>query len=72
MGIASKMAKINMSMPSVNSKTQKEKAEKKVVVNYIACANCHQDNITLIKCTDSYYCKKCMIKLGKQKFNKKK
>ena len=39
--------------------------------NIVACNNCHKSNTTLIKATDSYYCKNCFIELGKQKFQKK-
>lgn len=72
MGIASKLAKINMSQPKPNSKAQKEKAKrlKERPIQWIACANCGDDNVTLIKCTDSYYCRACMTKLGKKKYEK--
>lgn len=47
----------------------KEKDVKKIQL--IACKNCGQSNVTLIKATDSYYCKFCFYKLGKKKFEKK-
>lgn len=40
-------------------------------INVIGCNNCHKTNVTLIKATDSYYCKPCFLMLGKKKFNKK-
>ena len=47
----------------------KEKEVKKVQV--IACKNCGATDTTLIKATDSYYCKFCFMKLHKKKFEKK-
>lgn len=70
MGIASAIAKINMSYPKAGSKTQANKSETKL--KYIACNECHSTNTTLIKCTDSYYCKECMHKLDKKKYVKEK
>lgn len=46
-----------------------EKEPKKL--KFIACKNCGKDNVTLIKATDSYYCKFCFDKLNKKKFEKK-
>lgn len=45
--------------------------EDQLKYNVIACNNCHASNVTLIKATDSYYCKFCFNKLGKKKFEKK-
>lgn len=39
--------------------------------NILGCNNCHKTKVTLVKATDSYYCNECFIKLGKQKFQKK-
>jgi len=50
---------------------EKDKKENKKKFNVIACNNCHQEGVTLIKATDSYYCKFCFNKLGKKKFEKK-
>ena len=49
-------------------KPKKKNEEKKIKV--IGCNGCHRTDVTLIKCTDSYYCKYCMVRLGKKKFNK--
>lgn len=46
--------------------------KKKKTYYQIGCNGCHRTNVTLIKCTDSYYCPECMKKLGKQKFKKEK
>ena len=48
---------------------EKKKEKKKIQV--IGCNNCHKTDVTLIKATDSYYCKFCFNKLGKKKFEKK-
>lgn len=50
-------------------KEPKKKEVKKY--NVLACNSCHATNITLIKATDSYYCKFCFDKLKKKKFEKK-
>lgn len=50
------------------SEEKKNKAKK---FNFLGCNNCHKTNITLIKATDSYYCKDCFTRLGKEKFQKK-
>lgn len=42
----------------------------KNIVSYIACNQCKCTNRTLIKATDSYYCKDCFNQLHKQKFKK--
>lgn len=66
MGIASPRAK-------PNSKTQIKKREEalKNTTKYIACKNCHATNVTLVRGTDSYYCKFCYDKMQNNK-NKKK
>lgn len=51
------------------NKKVNEKEPKKF--NFIGCKNCGATNVTLIKATDSYYCKFCFNKLGKKKFKKK-
>lgn len=51
------------------TKLPEEKSAKKF--NVIACNNCHKTGLTLIKATDSYYCKFCFNKLNKKKFEKK-
>ena len=51
--------------PKQNSKAQQLKAKK--TVNVVGCNKCHRTDVTLIKCTDSYYCKECITK----KYNKK-
>ena len=73
MGIASALAKANMSQPKAKSKTQIAKKEElmKNPRKYIACKNCQATNVTLIKAKDSYYCKFCFDKLKKKKFTKK-
>lgn len=74
MGIASPRAKANMSQPKPNSKTQiaKRKALKERPINVIACKNCHATQVTLIRGTDSYYCKFCYDKMNKKKNKKSK
>lgn len=54
--------------------TKTAEPEEKEVKKYnvIACKCCGATNITLIKATDSYYCKFCFNKLGKKKYDKKK
>ena len=47
----------------------KQKEIKKL--NIIGCNKCHKTNVTLIKATDSYYCRPCFLTLGKKKFEKK-
>ena len=47
-------------------KDNKNKEKKKY--NLIACNNCHKTNVTLIKAKDSYYCKFCFEKLGKERY----
>lgn len=39
--------------------------------NVIGCNKCHKTNVTLIKATDSYYCRPCFLTLGKKKYEKK-
>ena len=51
---------------------EKEKKKKKKTYYQIGCNGYHRTNVTLIKCTDSYYCPECMKKLGKQKYKKEK
>lgn len=74
MGIASAAAKVNMSQPKPHSKTQIKKKEEllKNPTKYIACKSCHATNITLIKGTDSYYCKFCYAKQIKKQNKKNK
>lgn len=62
---------VNM-RPKQNSKRQQELKENPKKVKFIGCKNCGITNTTLIKATDSYYCKFCFEKLGKKKFEKKK
>ena len=50
--------------PNPNSKTQKEKSAK--IIRYIGCNKCHRTNVTLIRGTDSYYCKECITKMNKK------
>lgn len=57
-------AKVNLT----TTELPEEKSVKKF--NVIACNNCHKTGLTLIKATDSYYCKFCFDKLKKQKFKK--
>ena len=52
-----------------NEESKKEKSKK--VMKYIGCNNCHKTDVTLIKASDSYYCKFCFDKLKKEKFKKK-
>ena len=47
----------------------KEKEPKKL--RFIGCKNCGSTNVTLVKATDSYYCKFCFEKLGKEKYSKR-
>ena len=54
----------NKSIKKVNKKGLK-------TVKVFVCKNCGKDNVTLIKATDSYYCKFCFDKLKKKKFEKK-
>ena len=50
----------------------KEKPKKETKkIPYIGCKECGATNTTLIKATDSYYCKYCFFKLGKERFKKK-
>ena len=51
-----------------NKEKQKKKEPKKL--KFIGCKECGITNTTLIKATDSYYCKFCFDKLGKEKFSK--
>lgn len=46
--------------------------KKKKTYYQIGCNSCHRTNVTLVKCTDSYYCPECMKNLNKQKFKKEK
>lgn len=64
----SAVAKVLNKQPKENSKTQLEKKAKlkENPTKYIACKNCHQTNVTLIKGKDSYYCKFCYNKLMKK------
>lgn len=60
-----------------NDKVEPKKAvlaeEKEVKkFNVIGCNKCHKTNVTLIKATDSYYCRPCFLTLGKKKYEKKK
>ena len=50
-------------------KEEKPKKEKKKL-RFIACRSCGATGLTLIKATDSYYCKFCFEKLGKEKYSK--
>ena len=59
-----------MEEKSTVNKKPKEKAEKKI--KFIGCKECGATNTTLIKATDSYYCKSCFELLRKKKFEKKK
>lgn len=70
MGFMSAIAKHNNAVPKANSKRQKQKAENPEKIRLIGCRNCGTTKGTLIKATDSYYCKFCFIKLKKQKFKK--
>lgn len=60
---------IALTMQDNNISDNKKKKEPKKF-NVIACNNCHKTGLTLIKATDSYYCKFCFDKLKKQKFKK--
>ena len=60
---------IEMDYTSAKETKKQEKPTKKI--NVIGCKNCGKTNETLIKATDSYYCKFCFNKLGKKKFKKK-
>lgn len=53
------------------TRTEEPKEKEKKKYNVLACNCCHATNITLIKATDSYYCKFCFEKLGKKKYEKK-
>ena len=57
---------VTLTENQVETKTKKEPKK----VNVIACKNCGLSNVTLIKATDSYYCKFCFKKLKKKKFEK--
>lgn len=48
----------------------KEKSKTKEKIRFIGCKECGMTNVTLIKATDSYYCKFCFNKLKKNKFKK--
>lgn len=48
----------------------KEKPKTKEKISVIGCKECGMTNVTLIKATDSYYCKFCFNKLKKDKFKK--
>lgn len=74
MGIASARAKVIMSQPKPNSKTQIEKRKKLMdnPIKVIACKNCHSQNVTLRRGPDSYYCRFCYDKLFNKKNKKKK
>lgn len=52
-------------LPKADSKTQKMKEP--VKIKYVACKKCHRTGVTLIKGTDSYYCKDCYNKLPNNK-----
>lgn len=58
--------KINEKLPE----GMKTRIEKGKTYKAIACNNCHKSDTTLIKATDSYYCKFCFDKLGKEKYKK--
>lgn len=62
---------INM-QPKEHSKRQQELKKNPKKYNVFGCKNCGATNATLIKATDSYYCKFCFDKLGKTKFKKSK
>ena len=50
---------------------EKSKNKKKVEkIRVVGCKECGMTNVTLIKATDSYYCKFCFNKLKKDKFKK--
>ena len=66
MGYMSAIAKYNNRQPKPNSKRQQQLAENPKTINVIACKNCHQSNVTLIRGTDSYYCKYCYSKMQKK------
>ena len=72
MGIASPAAKALMSQPKPKSKTQIKKKEEllKNPTKYIACKTCHRTNVTLVRGTDSYYCKFCYEKQLKKQLKK--
>ena len=55
-------------MPEKNEDIKEQEPKK---IKFIGCRSCGATNITLIKATDSYYCKFCFNKLGKKKFEKK-
>lgn len=52
-------------------KSIEDKSKKVAKYNVLGCNNCHRTKVTLIKAIDSYYCKECFAKLGKQKYQKK-
>lgn len=58
-------------MEDITLTTKPVKEEKSKKVKFIACKECGITNTTLIKATDSYYCKFCFEKLGKKKYSKK-
>lgn len=60
---------VTLTMQDNNIHDNKKKKELKKF-NVIGCNNCHKTGLTLIKATDSYYCKFCFDKLKKQKFKK--
>lgn len=66
--------KVLNKQPKEHSKTQQEK-KKKLLENptkYIACKACGSSNVTLVRGTDSYYCKFCIEKQINKKVDKKK
>lgn len=72
MGRMSALAKAMNMQPKEKSKTQLAKKEqlKNNKIKMYGCKNCGATNTTLIKATDSYYCKFCFEKLKKTKFKK--
>ena len=52
--------------PKYNNKAQQKKRENARPVKYVACKKCHRSNVTLIRGTDSYYCKDCYTKIKKK------
>lgn len=63
------MEKVTVTRSEIPEEKPK-KEEKKF--KFIGCNRCHKTNVTLIKATDSYYCRPCFLMLGKKKFEKKK
>ena len=59
----------NLTLTQTSTIKEKKKAPKKL--KFIGCKECGKTDTTLIKATDSYYCKFCFNKLGKKKFEKK-